>query len=33
MTDKQIVAVVRGHFNRRGQQRIRESPALGPWRN
>jgi hypothetical protein len=27
MTDKQIVAVVRGHFNQKGQQRVRESPA------
>jgi hypothetical protein len=27
MTDKQIVAVVRGHFNQKGQQRVRESAA------
>jgi len=27
MTDKQIVAVVRGHFNQKGQQRIRGSAA------
>jgi len=27
MTDKQIVAVVRGHFNQRGQQRVRERTA------
>lgn len=27
MTDKQIVAVVRGHFNQKGQQRVRASPA------
>ncbi|HMH45137.1 MAG TPA: hypothetical protein VK557_16725 [Pyrinomonadaceae bacterium] len=27
LTDKQIVAVVRGHFNQKGQQRIRNSPA------
>jgi stalled ribosome rescue protein Dom34 len=27
MTDKQIVAVIRGHFNQRGQQRLRESTA------
>jgi stalled ribosome rescue protein Dom34 len=27
MTDKQIVAVVRGHFNQRGQQRVRERAA------
>ena len=25
MTDKQIVAVVRGHFNQKGQQRVREN--------
>jgi hypothetical protein len=27
MTDKQIVAVVRGHFNQKGQQRVRASAA------
>lgn len=27
MTDKQIVAVVRGHFNQKGQQRVRDSAA------
>ena len=27
MTDKQIVAVVRGHFNQKGQQRVRGSHA------
>jgi hypothetical protein len=27
LTDKQIVAVVRGHFNQRGQQRVRERAA------
>ena len=27
MTDKQIVAVVRGHFSQKGQQRIREDAA------
>ena len=27
MTDKQIVAVVRGHFNQKGQQRGRDSAA------
>jgi stalled ribosome rescue protein Dom34 len=27
MTDKQIVAVVRGHFNQKGQQRVAASPA------
>ena len=27
MTDKQIVAVVRGHFSQKGQQRIRDRPA------
>jgi hypothetical protein len=27
MTDKQIVAVVRGHFNQKGQQRVQNSPA------
>jgi hypothetical protein len=27
MTDKQIVAVVRGHFNQKGQQRVRASVA------
>jgi hypothetical protein len=27
MTDKQIVAVVRGHFNQKGQQRARDSAA------
>lgn len=27
MTDKQIVAVVRGHFNQKGQQRVPASPA------
>lgn len=27
MTDKQIVAVVRGHFNQKGQQRVRGSAA------
>jgi stalled ribosome rescue protein Dom34 len=26
MSDKQIVAVVRGHFNQRGQQRVRDTP-------
>lgn len=28
MTDKQIVAVVRGHFNQKGQQRTRDSQRL-----
>ena len=28
MTDKQIVAVVRGHFNQKGQQRNRDSQRL-----
>ena len=28
MTDKQIVAVVRGHFNQKGQQRNRDSQPL-----
>ena len=28
MTDKQIVAVVRGHFNQKGQQRTRDSQSL-----
>ena len=27
MTDRQIVAVVRGHFNQKGQQRVRERAA------
>lgn len=27
MTDKQIVAVVRGHFNQKGEQRVRERAA------
>jgi hypothetical protein len=27
MTDKQIVAVVRGHFNQKGQQRVRDNAA------
>jgi hypothetical protein len=27
MTDKQIVAVVRGHFNQKGQQRVQGGPA------
>ena len=27
MTDKQIVAVVRGHFNQKGEQRVRASAA------
>jgi hypothetical protein len=27
MTDKQIVAVVRGHFNQRGQKRIKDRAA------
>jgi len=27
MTDKQIVAVVRGHFNQKGQQRVRDNPG------
>ena len=27
MTHKQIVAIVRGHFNQKGQQRIRERTA------
>lgn len=27
MTDRQIVAVVRGHFNQKGQQRVRENAA------
>ena len=26
MTEKQIVAVVRGHFNQKGQQRVRDNP-------
>ena len=27
MTDKQIVAVVRGHFNQKGEQRVRDRAA------
>ena len=27
MTDKQVVAVVRGHFNQKGQQRLQDSLA------
>jgi hypothetical protein len=27
LTDKQIVAAVRGHFNQKGQQRVRDNPA------
>jgi stalled ribosome rescue protein Dom34 len=30
MTEKQIVAVVRGHFNQKGQQRVRDSNLNSP---
>ena len=33
MTEKQIVAVVRGHFNQKGQQRVRNNPDAGAGAN